>query len=196
MDLDLLFAAPIGALLIFLLRIVDVAMALIRMLVAVQGQRVLAAVIGFFEVLLWLVAVGQALQHLDSWLHIVGYAGGFAMGNYVGVWLEGKFALGLSVVRGVVRDAETVHSEEAGRAGDAAAEALRGDGYTVTTIDGHGRDGRVVIINVVVPRRKVPLLIARMEALVPSVFVTVQEIRSTVGGRVRIGGRKQPVLGK
>ena len=63
--MEVLFAAPIGALLIFLLRIVDVSMALVRMIVAVRGHRGLAASIGFFEVLIWIVAVGQALQDPD-----------------------------------------------------------------------------------------------------------------------------------
>ena len=78
--MDALLAAPIGALLIFLLRIVDVSMSIMRMILAVRGHRVAAASIGFFEVLIWLVAVGAALEHLDSWLHIVGYAAGFAAG--------------------------------------------------------------------------------------------------------------------
>lgn len=91
--MDVLFAAPIGALLIFMLRIVDVSMATVRLIFIVRGARGLAAVIGFFEVLIWVVAAGHALQHLDSILHVVGYAGGFAAGSYVGVWLEGVFAM-------------------------------------------------------------------------------------------------------
>ena len=61
--MDALLAAPIGALLIFLLRIVDVSMSIMRMILAVRGHRVAAASIGFFEVLIWLVAVGAALEH-------------------------------------------------------------------------------------------------------------------------------------
>ena len=98
MSVSELFALPVGALLIFLLRIVDVSMATVRLIFAVRGRRGLAAVIGFFEILVWIFAVGQALQHLDSVLHLLGYAAGFATGSYVGVWLEGRLALGLSVL--------------------------------------------------------------------------------------------------
>jgi uncharacterized protein YebE (UPF0316 family) len=89
-----ILAAPVGALIIFGLRVVDVSMGTVRMILGVRGYRGQAATIGFFEVLIWLIAVGAALQHLTSILHIVGYAGGFAVGNYAGIWLESRFALG------------------------------------------------------------------------------------------------------
>lgn len=66
----------VGALIILGLRIVDVSMGTVRMILGVRGYRGQAAAIGFFEVLIWLIAVGVALRHLTPILHIVGYAGG------------------------------------------------------------------------------------------------------------------------
>ena len=189
--MDALLAAPVGALLIFLLRILDVSMSIMRMLLAVRGHRGVAAVIGFFEVLLWLVAVGTALEHLDSWGHIGGYAGGFAAGNYVGVWLEGRFAMGTNVVRAVFPEAD----HASGRTlGVEAAHALRESGYAVTEMHGRGRESAVEILNIVVPRKRVGEVMGIVRSFTPAAFVTVEEVRSAHGGHVRPGGRKTPFL--
>ena len=189
--MDALLAAPVGALLIFLLRILDVSMSIMRMLLAVRGHRGVAAVIGFLEVLLWLVAVGTALEHLDSWGHIVGYAGGFAAGNYVGVWLEGRFAMGTNVVRAVLPEVEHASG---GTAGAAAAHALRESGYAVTEMHGRGRESAVEILNVVVPRKRVGEVMGIVRSHASKAFVTVEEVRSAHGGHMRPGGRKTPFL--
>jgi uncharacterized protein YebE (UPF0316 family) len=190
-EMDLWFAAPIGAVFIFFLRIIDVSMAMLRMIVAVRGRRGLAAIIGFFEVLIWIVVVGQALQHVHSLPHLVGYAGGFAAGNYVGVWLEGRFAIGLNVVQAICR----VHPEEGdGSGGKVAAGALRDAGFAVTEIQGRGRESDVEILNVVVPRRSVPRVLRLIGDNDPDAFVSVEEVRTTRGGYIRPGGRKMPFM--
>ncbi len=187
--MDELLGAPIGALIIFLLRIIDVSMAIIRMIFAVRGQRGLAAIIGFFEVLIWLIAVGSALSHLNSILHVVGYAGGFAAGNYVGVWLEGRFAIGVNVVRAIMPI-----KEDGSSTGKSAAKALRRDGFAVTELQGHGRENAVIILNVVVPRKRVPYVLAVINNHDAEAFVSVEEVRSTRGGDLRPGGRKTPYM--
>ncbi|MEP0546998.1 MAG: DUF5698 domain-containing protein [Rhodothermales bacterium] len=189
--MEALLAAPIGALLIFTLRVLDVSMSIMRMILAVRGHRGVAAAIGFFEVLLWLLAVGTALQHLDSWLHIVGYAAGFAAGNYVGVWLEGRFAMGTNVVRAVFPEGEPASGSAAGAA---AAHALRESGYAVTEMHGRGRESAVEILNVVVPRKRVAEVMDIVQSFKPKAFVTVEEVRAAHGGHVRPGGRKAPFL--
>lgn len=190
-NLDLWFAAPVGALLIFGLRVIDVSMAVMRMILNVRGQRGVAAFIGFFEVLVWLVAVGHALQHLDSIYHVVGYAAGFAMGNYAGVWLEGKFALGLNSVRAVCRTDDLPNGSTSGRE---TANKLREEGFAVTEVEGRGLHSNVEILSVIVPRKKVPHVMQIIQAHDPDAFVSVEEVRSTHGGYFRPGGRKFPFL--
>lgn len=189
MSVSELFALPVGALLIFLLRIVDVSMATVRLIFAVRGRRGLAAVIGFFEILVWIFAVGQALQHLDSILHLLGYAAGFATGSYVGVWLEGRLALGLSVVHAVCRS----EAEGVNLAGQ-LANAIRLAGFAVTEIEGRGRDGGVDLLRIVVPRRRARTLIELIRDYDPNAFITVEEVRATQGGYMQLAGRKSPVL--
>ncbi len=180
-----LLASPWGALLIFCLRIIDVSMSMIRMILAIRGYRAKAAAIGFFEVLVWLLAVGQALQHLYSVWHVVGYAAGFATGNYVGVWLEERFAVGLRVVRAIFRNG----SEQRGAR---AAQLLREHGYGVTEVQGRGREDAVEILDLIVARRHVAEVTQLLRQVDPEVFISIEEVRAVQGGYVRPGGRKFP----
>ncbi|GIV60117.1 DUF2179 domain-containing protein [Rhodocaloribacter litoris] len=188
--MDALFAAPIGALLIFCLRVIDVSLAVFRMIVAVRGRRGLAALIGFFEVLVWVVAVAQALEHLDSWVHLVGYAAGFAAGNYVGVWLAEHLVPRQQVIRAIFRDRPGVDGRPP--AWREAAERLRAAGYAVTEVTGRGRDSNVEILIVMVPARETAAVIQRLQEADPEVFISVDDASAMIGGYVRPGGRKMP----
>ena len=137
--MDVLLASAWGPLFIFLLRIVDVSLATLRMLLAVRGIKMVAPIIGFFEVLVWVVAVGTVIQHLDSPLHLVGYAGGFATGTFVGLLIEERMALGMASIRIVSRFG-----------GVELAEALREQGYGVTEFSGQGKEGQVEVLDAVV----------------------------------------------
>src|SRR6185503_3615414 len=99
MDLNAAFASPWGALLIFCLRIIDVSCDTMRVIFAIRGKRPIAGVLGFVQPLIWIFAVGTAIKHLDSWLHILAYAGGYSMGTVVGITIERAVAYGLSTVR-------------------------------------------------------------------------------------------------
>ncbi len=183
-DLDLLFSAPAGALVIFLLRLVDVSMSVMRMIFSVRGRRILASIVGFFEVFVWLFAAGYAFQHLDSLLHIIGFAGGFSAGTFLGVWLEERFALGYNIVSAVIPLGDN------GKRGAETAELLREAGHMVTEILGYERDSVVNILNLVVPRKDVPQVTRTLRACGGDIFISVEDVRNTQGGTIRPGGRK------
>jgi uncharacterized protein YebE (UPF0316 family) len=161
-----LLSGPWGPLLIFLFRIVDVSLGTLRMLLAVRGRRVLPPLIGFVEVSIWVLAAGSVVQNLASPLHVVGYAGGFAAGTAVGLWVEARLALGVATVQAVTRDPAV----------DVAA-ALRELGHGVTRVIGHGRDGEVTITYSVVRRRDIPGALRAIERVAPGAFVSVQDER-------------------
>src|SRR5215471_9115570 len=182
MTADAIFASPWGALLIFCLRIVDVSCDTMRVIFAIRGKRVVAATLGFVQALVWIVAVGAAVKHLDSALHIIGYAGGYATGTFAGITLEQKIAYGVATVRIVSK-----------RAGVEIAEALRVAGYGVTVFPGFGRDGAVEILNSVVQRRHITDVLDIVTGRDPEAFVTVEEPKVLRGGMIaatdwRLGG--------
>jgi len=153
-----------GPLLIFFMRIGDVSLATVRMLLIMRNARVWAPLIGFFEVLIWLLAAGTAIQHLDSPWHILGYAGGFAAGNFVGLLLEERLAFGFASVQ-VIAPSQ----------GAELAEALRAFGHGVTEFSGRGREGPVELIMSVIKRRDLPMVSALVNDLAPGSFVSVEQ---------------------
>ena len=171
METTSLFALPWGPLVIFLARIVDVSLDTGRVLSAVRGNRAAAAGLGFFQALIWIIVVGNAIKHLDSAWHVLGYAAGFAAGTLIGITIEGALAYGLATVRIV-----THHS------GAVIAEALRERGYGVTVVPGRGREGSVEIINSVVQRQHLDDIMEIVDRHDSHAFVTVEEPKILRGG--------------
>ena len=90
-----LFTYAILPVLIFLSRLIDVTIGTLRIIMVSKGQKSWAPILGFFEVLIWLIAISKIFQNLDNWLCYVTYAAGFATGNYIGLFLEEKLAVGI-----------------------------------------------------------------------------------------------------
>jgi uncharacterized protein YebE (UPF0316 family) len=171
MDLTELFDLPWGPLLIFGLRVADVSLDTMRVLFAVRGKRYHAASLGFFQALIFILVVGNVIQHLGSVWHVLGYAAGFAMGTLVGVMIEDAVAYGLSTVRIV-----SAHG------GVEIANALRERGYGATEVSGFGRDGTVEIVHSVVHRSHLDDVMAIVDRWDPQAFVTVEEPKILRGG--------------
>ena len=172
-EFEAVFASPMGALLIFCLRIVDVSCDTMRVLFAVRGKRAFAGFLGFFQAMIWIFAVGTAIKYLDSWYHILGYAGGYAVGTFVGITIEQAVAFGLNMVRIVSQ-----HS------GVEIAEALRDKGYGATEFAGFGRDGNVEIVHSVVQRAHLDEVMRIVDSYDRTAMVTVEEPKVLRGGSV------------
>jgi uncharacterized protein YebE (UPF0316 family) len=170
-DIGNLFAGPFGPLVIFGLRIVDVSLATVRILLAVRGRKLLVPMIGFVEVTLWLFAAGNAIRHLESGWHILGYTLGFTAGTVVGLWIEEKLAIGIA----------TMHVTTM-RPGTGLANGLRALGCGVTEFVGRGRNGPVEVLNTVVTRRQIPLVLREVERWDPDAFITIEEPREVRRG--------------
>jgi uncharacterized protein YebE (UPF0316 family) len=164
--MEQVLAGAWGPALIFLLRICDVSIATLRLLSMVRGRKLATMSLAFFEVLIWVTAVGAVVQHLSEPLMVVGYAAGFAAGTFVGMTIEERLALGFAEVRVVTR------SSEVGLAG-----ALRDLGFGVTEMRGRGREGPVRILTTIVQRRAVEDLVDEVRRHDPEAFVTVEEPR-------------------
>lgn len=155
-----------SALLIFSLRIVDVSLYTFRLMMVVRGRKGLAWLLAFSQSSIYVLAILGVITNLDNWLNIVGYAAGFATGNIVGMWLEGKLAIGITHLRII-----------SSRRGSLIAERLRSAGYAVTEIAGQGKDGMVTILNSGVRRReagKVSQMIAEVDE---DAFITEESVR-------------------
>lgn len=160
------FFATTGFLvLIVCMRIVDVSAGVLRVVFIMRGRRVIAACVGFIESLSWLIAAAAVFANLDTPAKAIAYAGGFALGTWVGSWFESKLAVGKSVVRVFV-------PADAPRPTD----ALRDAGFGVTEVMGEGLRGPVLILFCVVPRRQSTEVMRLVAASSPEAYVTVESI--------------------
>lgn len=156
--------------LIFFARICDVSLGTVRMMLVVSGHRWISAGLGFFEVMIWVFAVGGAIKYLDQPLAVLGYAGGFAAGVLVGMFIEDQLAFGLRMVRVISTD-KTIN----------VADKLRDAGYRVTRVDGSGKSGPVEIAFLVVRRRKLDEVRDVIREVAPEAFVTVERVDRASG---------------
>lgn len=153
-------------LLIFCLRICDVTLDTMRIIFMTKGYKNLAPVIGFFEILIWIVAISRTMQNLNNnWLYYVAYAGGFATGNYVGMLLDEKLAIGHEIIRVISKINSGVMTV-----------GLREAGFGVTTVKAIGMDGDVEIVFVVVNRKNLKSAIEIIEKQNPSAFFTIENV--------------------
>jgi uncharacterized protein YebE (UPF0316 family) len=160
--------SPWLPLFIFLARVTDVSIGTVRLICVTRGRRAAAIFLGFFEVLIWVLAVSSVLAHLSQWVNILAWAGGFATGNAVGMWIEQRLALGMQMVTFLSK----------GKA-QAVAERFRFGDMMVTTMQGSGRDGPVAVCFAVVPRKQTPTVIRMAKEIDPNVLVTVEDVRET-----------------
>ena len=156
---------------IFIARMADVALMTIRMLMIVRGKRIQAAVIGFFEVTIYILALGQVVQNIDNTYSILAYALGFSSGNYLGSYLEEKMAMGFMTVHVISKNYA-----------DELVEALRDLGYGVTVVNGMGRYRLRKLLYITLRRKDLSNLLAHIEREDKEAFVTVMDTRAIKGG--------------
>ena len=151
--------------LIFMARVIDVSMGTVRVIFVSRGLKYLAPVVGFFEILIWLLAIGQIMKNLSNPACYIAYAGGFAMGNYVGICIAGKLSLGVVLIR-VVTEKDALP----------LIEHLKSENYGVTSVDGYGTLGKIKIIFTIVPRREVKEVVQFVKRFNPNAFYTIEEV--------------------
>ena len=159
------FSWGVLPLLIFMARICDVTIGTARVIFVTRGYKYMAAMAGFFEVLIWIVVIGQVMQNLSNPVCYIAYAAGFATGNYVGIRLAEKMSLGFVLVRVLFNQeiAELITS-------------IRNAGFGVTCFDGQGAYGPVKEIFTVVSRRQVNEFLDIIKAFEPDAFYLIEEI--------------------
>ena len=161
-----IYALVILPLFIFLARIADVSIGTLRIMFISKGFKYLAPLVGFFEILIWLLAIGQIFQNLTNPLYYIAYAGGFAAGTFVGIVIEGKLSIGTELVR-------IITQKEAPK----LVEALKKQGYIVTSDDVEGKEGMVKIIYIVIDRHDLEDVIKIIKKYNPHAFYSIEDVK-------------------
>ncbi len=157
--------------LIILARIVDVTLDTIRIIYISRGMKYLAPIFGFFEILIWLLAISTIMRNLNNPVYYLAYAVGFATGNLVGIFVEERLAMGKVVLR-IISQKDI--SE--------LVKHLRSCGHGITTVDAEGATGPVKLIFTIIDRNKIKSVVQSIDNYNPKSFYSIEDVRSAKEG--------------
>lgn len=160
---------------ILLAKIVEVSLMTVRLVLITKGERKIGAIIGFFEVLIWLVLVSTVLTNItEDPIKAVVYALGFAMGNYFGSKLEERLGIGVSEIKAIVKEEH----------GPDVVNHLREQGYAVTVVEGQGKNLARHILFMYVQRKKVKEVVEQLTDFQQNAVITVSDTKPVYGGHL------------
>lgn len=154
-------------LLIFFARLIDVSMSTVRIMLIVNERRVAASILSFLEMFVWLVAVTQTLKNLSNVMCYIGFAGGFAVGTYIGMMIEKKLSMGIVLIRITTTEKD----------GQALISFLKQHKFRITSVNAEGNMGKTNIIYTVVMRKEMNSVIEVIKQFNLNAFYTVENIR-------------------
>lgn len=166
-----LFSYVILPLMIFFARISDVTIGTLRIVMVSKGQKMIAPILGFFEVIIWLVAMSKIIQNVDNWVAYIAYGAGFATGNYIGLILEEKLAVGIVQLQIITR-----------KSADDLIAKLKANGYGVTYHDAQGANEKVAVLYTIIKRNETPKVLEIMRTYNPNAFYSIEDVKSISKG--------------
>jgi uncharacterized protein YebE (UPF0316 family) len=159
------------AVVIFLSRICDVSLGTMRIVFISRGYRIAASIIGFFEVTIWILAVGQVIRNINTPILLLAYAGGYASGSYLGMYIESKMRLGNVILRIITK----VDASE-------LVKYLRDNNYGVTTVEAQGAMGKVHLLFMVLRRKNLEHTLNIVKKYNPRAFLSIEDVRQVQEG--------------
>ncbi|HYE82616.1 MAG TPA: DUF2179 domain-containing protein [Clostridia bacterium] len=159
------------ALFVFTARITDVSIGTMRTILLVKGQRRIASLLGFFEVMIYLIVLGKVVGNIDQPVLILAYCLGYASGNIIGSKIEERLSIGRLVAQVIVKEM----LEE-------LVQSLRDAGFGVTIFTGEGKDGQSHMLNIILERKQLGKLHEIIDGCDCGAFITTMDVRSSLGG--------------
>jgi uncharacterized protein YebE (UPF0316 family) len=181
MDFDY-FSWIILPLLIFVARLGDVTMATLRHIFVSKGFKKIVPILGFFEVLIWLIAMRQVFSHLDNLACFLAWAAGFSAGTYLGMYIEERLAMGTQIIRIITADDIMP-----------LIDALKKRNQGVTIVDGHGAVGPVKLIFTIVKRTNKAQVIELIHVHTPNAFYSIEDVKGSEHGVFSDNGNSTPI---
>ena len=149
----------------------DVSLGTLRHVFISKGFRQIVPVLGFFEILIWIIVVGQIMKNLNNFACYLAFAGGFAAGTYVGLLIEERLALGLQVIR-IITNQNC----------DNLLEDLKKGNHGVTVVDAQGAVGPVKMIFTIIKRKNVQQVVHLIRKHNPTAFYSIEDIKDISQG--------------
>jgi uncharacterized protein YebE (UPF0316 family) len=149
----------------------DVTIGTIRIVMVSKGQKMWAPFLGFFEVFIWLMAISKIFENLDNWACYFAYAGGFATGNYIGLIIEEKMALGIVKIQIITR-----------KKASKLILNLKEAGYGITHHEAQGSTENVSIIYSIIKRNEIQKVEDIVKRTNPKAFYSIEDVKSVSHG--------------
>lgn len=157
--------------LIFSARIIDVSIGTLRVIFLSKGYKKIAPVLGFFEVIIWILAITQVMKHLDNYFNIFAYGAGFATGNYIGMLIDEKLSLGLVMLRIIFK-----------KKPDDFITVLTNNNIGYTLADGEGNTKKVKILFSVLKKSDLKIVYKALSEHNPDAFYTIEDVKTARQG--------------
>ena len=168
-------------LIIFFARICDVSLGTMRIVFVSKGKKHLAPILGFFELLIWIVVIDEVFKSADGFICYIAYAGGYAAGNFIGLNIEERLALGSQLIK--VFSSKDVAPLQ---------KSLHEAGFGVTVVEGDGSTGKVKILYTVISRKTFDRVEKILKEFDPFVFYVIEDVRSVKSGIFPIAKYNMP----
>lgn len=152
--------------LIFLARVADVTVATVKLMFVVNNARRMAAILGFFEALITIMALSRIMQDASNMLAFVMYAAGFATGTYVGMWIEEKLAYGSVLIRIISKH---IPNE--------LLSYLTEHQYRYSLLDANDQSGNTQVLFTVCKRSKIESFLTNLERIAPQALYTIEGVK-------------------
>jgi len=166
-----LYWSVIFPIIIALSRVVDVILGTFRIILVIQGRKLLATLFGFFEVLIWISVAGQVMSQLNNFSYYLAWAFGFAAGTFIGMSIEERISLGMCILRIIIRDCS-----------EKLIALFYANDINTTVVEARGQDSERTIVFSILPRKKLKFAEALIRESCPSAVYTIENIRSVHQG--------------
>jgi len=171
LDFAFVYSWVVIPFLIFSARIIDVSIGTLRVIFLSKGYKKLAPILGFFEVIIWILAITQVMKHLDNYFNIFAYGAGFATGNYIGMLIDEKLSLGFVMLRIIFK-----------KKPDDFITVLKENNIGYTLADGEGNTKKVKILFSVLKKSNLKIVYKALSKHNPDAFYTIEDVKTARQG--------------
>lgn len=169
-------SGPILYLIIFFAKIIEVSISTLRIVLINKGEKLIGAILAFFEVLIWLILVSNVLNNItDDPIKALVYCLAFSIGNYLGVVIESKLAVGVSSIQVIVKEGSGIE----------LATFLRDKNFGVTITEGQGREKKREILLIHLKRKRINEAVKIIQSFLDDAVIMVNEVKVIKGGYIK-----------
>jgi uncharacterized protein YebE (UPF0316 family) len=153
--------------LIFLARVLDVTLATVKLMFVVNNARKFAAILGFFEALITILALSRIMADASNIASYVMYAAGFASGTYLGMRIEERLAYGNVLIRIISKQIPA-----------SLLDYLLKNDYRYSLVDANDSSGNTQVMFTICKRSKLRKFLENLQVIAPHAVYTIEGVKA------------------